>query len=80
MIEKLKIKMKTNEDVLSLMRQFCLQPCQSVVVLQGNGRIALSTFGHIGVFLSILDTNTMVEITLARRIGVRKVTVMIKNF
>ena len=32
MIEKLKIKMKTNEDVLSLTRQFRLQPCQSVVV------------------------------------------------
>ena len=47
---------------------------------EGNGRIALSAFGHIGVFLSILDTNTMVEITLARRIGVRKVAVMIKNF
>jgi len=46
----------------------------------GNVRIALSAFGHIRVFLSILDTNTMVEITLARRIGVRKGAVMIKNF
>jgi hypothetical protein len=50
------------------------------IAQQGNGRIALSAFGHMGIFLSILDVNTMVEITLARRIGIRKVAVRIKNF
>ena len=52
----------------------------STMSLMGNGRLALSAFGHIGVFLSILDTNIMAEITLVRQIGVRKGAVMIKNF
>ena len=48
--------------------------------MSGNGRIALSTFGQMGIFLSILDADTTAEIVLARRIGIRKVPRRRKNF
>ena len=47
---------------------------------QGDGRLTLSNSGQMKIFLSILDADDTVEIVLARRIGIWKVTRRKKEF